>query len=92
VRQRLRYIAGILLGSGLLLLVGAFPFAASAQRAPAPYRIGVLNDARAANHPTVDGLKAGLRALGFEKAATSSSRSSLPMEAPSGCSPRPQSW
>ena len=27
----------------------------------------MLNDARAANHPTVDGLKAGLRDLGFEE-------------------------
>lgn len=44
-------------------------FAASvalAEPAPArPYRIGVLNEAYAANHPTVEGLKAGLRQLGF---------------------------
>jgi putative ABC transport system substrate-binding protein len=32
-----------------------------------PYRIGVLNEAWAANHPTVEGLKAGLRELGFEE-------------------------
>ena len=32
-----------------------------------PYRIGVLNEAFAANHPTVEGLKAGLRELGFEE-------------------------
>ena len=32
-----------------------------------PYRIGVLNDAWAANHPTVEGLKAGLRDLGFQE-------------------------
>jgi len=31
------------------------------------YRIGVLNEAWAANHPTVEGLKAGLRDLGFEE-------------------------
>jgi len=31
------------------------------------YRIGVLNEAFAANHPTVEGLKAGLRDLGFEQ-------------------------
>jgi len=31
-----------------------------------PYRIGVLNEAWAANHPTVEGLRAGLRELGFE--------------------------
>ena len=31
-----------------------------------PFRIGVLNAAWAASHPTVEGLKAGLRELGFE--------------------------
>jgi putative ABC transport system substrate-binding protein len=31
------------------------------------YRIGVLNDAWAANHPTVEGLRAGLRELGLEE-------------------------
>lgn len=37
-----------------------------AQAEPArPYRIGVLNEAWAANHPTVEGLKAGLRARGL---------------------------
>jgi putative ABC transport system substrate-binding protein len=30
-----------------------------------PYRIGVLNEAWAPNHPTVEGLKAGLRARGL---------------------------
>jgi putative ABC transport system substrate-binding protein len=44
-----------------------FPFPASAQRTRPPYRVGVLNDARAANHPTVEGLKAGLRELGLEE-------------------------
>lgn len=39
---------------------------ALAQPVPArPYRVGVLNEAYAANHPTVEGLKAGLRQLGF---------------------------
>jgi putative ABC transport system substrate-binding protein len=37
-----------------------------AQEAPRPFRIGVLNAAWAASHPTVEGLKAGLKALGFE--------------------------
>lgn len=38
----------------------------SAQAEPArPFRIGVLNEAHAANHPTVEGLKAGLRARGL---------------------------
>ena len=36
-----------------------------AQRAPRPFRIGVLNAAWAASHPTVEGLKAGLKELGF---------------------------
>src|SRR6266516_7023488 len=37
-----------------------------AQKAPRQLRIGVLNAAWAASHPTVEGLKAGLRQLGFE--------------------------
>jgi putative ABC transport system substrate-binding protein len=40
------------------------PFPAQAEPAR-PYRIGVLNEAWAANHPTVEGLKAGLRARGL---------------------------
>jgi putative ABC transport system substrate-binding protein len=40
--------------------------AADAQEAPRPFRIGVLNAAWAASHPTVEGLKAGLRELGVE--------------------------
>jgi putative ABC transport system substrate-binding protein len=47
----------------LLLLVG--PLWAEAQPARRPYRIGVLNEAFAATHPTVEGLKAGLRELGL---------------------------
>ena len=42
--------------------------AADAQEAPRPFRIGVLNAAWAASHPTVEGLKAGLRELGVEDA------------------------
>jgi putative tryptophan/tyrosine transport system substrate-binding protein len=38
-----------------------------AQQASRSYRIGVLNDAWAANHPAVEGLKSGLRELGFEE-------------------------
>ncbi len=37
-----------------------------AQQARRPARIGVLNAAWAASHPTVEGLKAGLKDLGFE--------------------------
>jgi len=40
---------------------------ADAGEARRPYRVGVLNEAWAANHPTVEGLKAGLRELGFEE-------------------------
>jgi putative ABC transport system substrate-binding protein len=40
--------------------------AAEAQEARRPLRIGVLNAAWAASHPTVEGLKAGLKARGLE--------------------------
>jgi putative ABC transport system substrate-binding protein len=49
--------------AGILLLPG---HAAEAQQAPRPFRIGVLNAAWAASHPTVEGLKAGLKELGVE--------------------------
>src|SRR5215813_6177282 len=39
---------------------------AQAQQARRPYRIGVINAAYAASHPTVEGLKAGLKELGLE--------------------------
>lgn len=67
MRKRRRILNAIVLGTAVLALVGVLAFPASAQRAGAPYRVGVLNDARAANHPTVDGLKAGLRDLGLEE-------------------------
>ena len=54
-------------GAAVLALLAGFGSAAIAQRGVAPYRVGVLNDARAANHPSVEGLKAGLRELGFEE-------------------------
>jgi putative ABC transport system substrate-binding protein len=38
---------------------------AEAQEAPRPFRIGVLNAAWAASHPTVEGLKTGLKGFGF---------------------------
>jgi putative ABC transport system substrate-binding protein len=50
-------------GVALLLLIG--PLAAEAQPARRPYRIGVVNEAFAATHPTVQGLKAGLREAGL---------------------------
>ena len=40
--------------------------AAETQEARRPFRIGVLNAAWAASHPTVEGLKAGLKELGVE--------------------------
>lgn len=67
MRSRRRLFAVMALGSAILALVGALPSPASAQGARPPSRVGVLNDARAANHPTVEGLKAGLRDLGFEE-------------------------
>jgi putative ABC transport system substrate-binding protein len=41
------------------------PLWAEAQEGRRPYKIGVLNEAWAANHPTVEGLKAGLRERGL---------------------------
>lgn len=54
--------ATILLGTVLALLAAA---GEAAERRL--YRIGVLNEAWAANHPTVEGLRAGLRELGLEE-------------------------
>jgi len=62
-----RSLTAVLLGAAVLALVGVLPSPVGAQRTRPPYRVGVLNDARAANHPAVDGLKAGLRDLGFEE-------------------------
>ncbi|HZE35547.1 MAG TPA: ABC transporter substrate-binding protein [Candidatus Eisenbacteria bacterium] len=67
MRSMHRSLAPVALGLGLFALAGMFPFVANAQRTPTPYRVGVLNDARGANHLAVDGLKAGLRDLGFEE-------------------------
>ncbi|HXD97980.1 MAG TPA: hypothetical protein VN646_15640, partial [Candidatus Acidoferrum sp.] len=49
------------------LLVGLLAFPVEAQEARRPFRIGVLNEAFAASHPTVEGLKAGLKELGLEE-------------------------
>jgi putative ABC transport system substrate-binding protein len=56
--------AAIGLAAALLALVAA---GASAEAPPRPYRIGVVTEAWAANHPTVLGFKAGLRELGLEE-------------------------
>lgn len=51
------------LAAALVLCVGAL--IAHAQDARRPLRIGILNEASSASHPTVEGLKAGLADLGF---------------------------
>ena len=48
-----------------VILVAAWSSPAAAQRAHAPYRVGVLNDATGANHPAVHGLKTGLAQAGL---------------------------
>ena len=50
----------------MLLCVAPSPL--EAQQARRTFRIGVLNAAWAASHPTVEGLKAGLKELGFDDA------------------------
>lgn len=45
--------------------IGAMALQVQAAASAAPYRIGVITEAWAANHPAVDGLKEGLRELGF---------------------------
>jgi len=49
------------------LLVGLLALPVEAQEARRPFRIGVLNEAFAASHPTVEGLKTGLKELGLEE-------------------------
>jgi ABC-type uncharacterized transport system substrate-binding protein len=53
-------LAAVVVAASLALAATAL-----AQPAPRVYRVGVLNEAWAANHPTVEGLKAGLRELGL---------------------------
>jgi putative tryptophan/tyrosine transport system substrate-binding protein len=67
MRWCFRTLAAMALGPTVLALIGALLFPAGAQPTRPLHRVGVLNDARAANHPTVDGLKAGLRDLGLEE-------------------------
>ncbi len=56
------------LGVGLAAaLLGLFAVGATAEPVPRAYRIGVVTEAWAANHPTVLGFKAGLRELGLEE-------------------------
>ena len=53
------------LGVAVAILLWLPTQVGEAQKAPRPFRIGVLNAAWAASHPTVEGLKAGLKELGF---------------------------
>jgi putative ABC transport system substrate-binding protein len=63
-----RIARGVIRLAGMALLLAALlPPAAGAQQPGRMHRIGVLNEAWAANHPTVEGLRAGLRELGFEE-------------------------
>lgn len=57
---RRRWIGALLAG---VVVFGTFH--AEAQDARRTFRIGVLNEAWAANHPAVEGLKAGLREFGL---------------------------
>jgi len=76
---------------GATVLAAAAMLAGSSVRAEPghPYRIGILNEAWAVNHPTVEGLKAGLRARGlaegrdvtFEVHFTEGKTDALPAEA-----------
>ena len=50
---------------GLIAALGLAPLMGHAQEARRVYRIGVVNEAFAATHPTVEGLKAGLREAGL---------------------------
>jgi putative ABC transport system substrate-binding protein len=50
---------------GLVATLGLVPLAGHTQEARQVYRVGVVNEAFAATHPTVEGLKAGLREAGL---------------------------
>lgn len=56
-------LRSVLIGTLFVFLAGG----SAAQPSKRVYRIGVLTEAWAANHPTVEGLKAGLLDLGFEE-------------------------
>ncbi len=62
--SRFRALRGFWVAVAIFLWLPAQ--AAEAQEARRPFRIGVLNAAWAASHPTVEGLKAGLKELGVE--------------------------
>lgn len=51
----------------LVLSIFAAPLTGEAPQAGKVYRIGVLHTAFAPNHPVLEGLKAGLKAIGLEE-------------------------
>src|SRR5262249_42870380 len=53
------------IGIAAAIVFWSSTLAVHAQEVHRPFRIGVLNAAWAASHPTVEGLKGGLRALGL---------------------------
>jgi putative ABC transport system substrate-binding protein len=55
-----------LFGLVAALLLGALVSGSAAPQSARPFRIGVINAAYAASHPTIEGLKAGLKELGIE--------------------------
>src|SRR5439155_5103131 len=63
---RWRRLGRSLFWLAVAMLLCVPPSLTEAQQARRPSRIGVLNAAWAASHPTVEGLKAGLKELGIE--------------------------
>lgn len=66
-RDRPRRWLGRLAGVAAVALACVAPPEAPARQAGGPRMIGVLTEALAATHPTVEGLKSGLRELGLEE-------------------------
>src|SRR5262249_22226601 len=62
-----KHVAAIVVALTVFALVAAGPVPADAQRTRTTYRVAIVNDARAADHPAVNGLKAGLRDLGLDE-------------------------
>jgi putative tryptophan/tyrosine transport system substrate-binding protein len=60
--------AGRRIAFGLVTALALVARAGDAQEARRVYRVGVVNEAFAATHPTVEGLKAGLRDAGLAEA------------------------
>lgn len=60
-------LGGLELIVPLILGIVAAPFASDAQPPGQPYRIGVLHESFVPNIPQVEGLKAGLKAMGLQE-------------------------